>query len=415
MTERIRAALTWTGSRFERGVVVEIGDDGMIRRVGAAEDARDLTNRALLPGFISAHSHAFQRALRGRGESFPSGQGSFWSWREAMYKLVTELDAQRFYDETFATYQEMLAAGITTVGEFHYLPEFDAAVLAAARDAGIRLVLLNSYYRTGGIAKPLEGPQVRFGTASVPEYWEAMHRLASQLDSRTQVLGASAHSIRAASPEEIASLYEEATLQGMVFHMHLEEQPREVEDSITAYEKTPMRLMLDLADIGANFTGIHCTQSLAEDLREYLERGGNICVTPLTEANLGDGFPDAEMLRADNVQISIGSDSNTRISMLEEMRWLEYIQRIATGSRGAYLDGHGRVAPRLLRAATEAGAHSLGIQAGSITAGAFADFVTIDLAAPELAGWTDETLLDALIFGAGDRVVAEVCVHGVWR
>src|SRR5687768_12059174 len=294
MTERIRAALTWTGSRFERGVVVEIGENGMIHRVGAAEDARDLANRALLPGFISAHSHAFQRALRGRGESFPSGEGSFWSWREAMYKLVTELDAQMFYDESFGTYQEMLAAGITTVGEFHYLPEFDEAVLAAARDAGIRLVLLKSYYRTGGIAKPLQGPQVRFGTASVPQYWEAMHRLTSQLDARTQVLGASAHSIRAASPEEIASLYEEATLQGMVFHMHLEEQPREVEDSITAYDKTPMRLMLDTLDLGSNFTAVHATQTSAEDLRDFLGRGGSVCITPLTEANLGDGFPDAE-------------------------------------------------------------------------------------------------------------------------
>src|SRR5262245_35108402 len=156
----LEADLTWTGERFESGVRVAIGPDGRITGVGALKDAvgERLKGQALLPGFVNAHSHAFQRGLRGRGERFPAGAGSFWSWREAMYALVEELDAERLRALSLRAFREMLAAGITTVGEFHYLHHakegdwaLDEAVLAAAREAGIRLVLLEVYYRTGGI------------------------------------------------------------------------------------------------------------------------------------------------------------------------------------------------------------------------------------------------------------------------
>src|SRR5262245_11930716 len=172
----LEADLTWTGERFESGVRVAIGPDGRITGVGALKDAvgERLKGQALLPGFVNAHSHAFQRGLRGRGERFPAGSGSFWTWREAMYGLVGSLDADAFESLCLRTFREMRRAGITTVGEFHYFhhgPEetgwaFDERVLAAASAAGIRIALLEVYYKTGAIGQPLEGAQRRFATPS---------------------------------------------------------------------------------------------------------------------------------------------------------------------------------------------------------------------------------------------------------
>ncbi len=421
----IEADQTWTGMSFETGVQIRIGEDGRIAdvgRLGLAPTLR-LADRALLPGFVSAHSHAFQRGLRGRGERFPAGSGSFWSWREAMYGLVASLDMDTFESLCLRTFREMRRAGITTVGEFHYFhhgPEeegwaCDERVLRAASAAGIRIVLLESYYRTGAIGQPLAGAQRRFATPSPKAYWEQMDRLAELLDPRRQTLGAAVHSLRAASLEDLREVYDEARRRDLVFHVHVEEQRREIEDALAYYGRRPMDLLLAALGTATDVTAIHCTHTYPEDMERFLAGGGTVCVCPLTEANLGDGIADLPFVQERGGTVCLGSDSNSRISLLEEMRWLEYAQRLSTQSRGVLWDEGGQVARTLLRAATETGAAALGVDAGRIEPGAWADLVAIDLTAPTLAGWEPDTLLENLVFGAAEEAIAGTCVGGEWE
>lgn len=428
MPQMIEADLTWTGSSFERGVRVEVGDDGRITSVGGeSEVTLRFGGRALLPGFVNAHSHAFQRGLRGRGERFESGSGSFWSWREAMYGLVDRLDGPAFYELTLQAFREMLAAGITSVGEFHYLHHpsglddakegafaFDELVLRAATDAGIRIVLLNVFYRTGGIGKPLMGGQLRFETRNIIDYWQQMDRLDGLRDPARQSLGVVAHSIRAVPPDHLSILHTEARRRKLPFHMHVEEQPQEIQDSLLEYGRNPMSIVLDL-EPGPEFTAVHCTHTTPSDLKRFFDLGGNVCITPLTEANLGDGVPDHVESRERMGQVSLGTDSNSRISMIEEMRWLEYGQRLISEMRGVYVDEEGSAARPAFRAATEGGARALGLEAGRIAAGSLADFALVNLSAPSLAGQEDETLLDAIVFGCSEEIISDVCVGGEWK
>jgi formimidoylglutamate deiminase len=420
------ADLTWTGERFEPGVRVAVDAGGKIARVGAlAEPASErLTGRALLPGFVNAHSHAFQRGLRGRGERFPSGAGSFWSWREAMYALVEELDAPALQALSARAFREMLAAGITTVGEFHYLHhardghgwELDEAVLAAARETGIRLVLLEVYYRTGGLGKPLERAQRRFDGRSLEEYWRQVEALAARLDPAQATVGVAPHSIRAVELEELVALHARARQRGLVVHMHVEETQKEIEDCRAVHGRAPMELLASRLDLDAGFTAVHGTHTGADSLGHYFGSGANLCLCPLTEANLGDGICALEPLSVggSEPQLSLGTDSNARISMLEEMRWLEYAQRLRREERGVVVDAQGQVAARLLRVATAGGARALDLDVGVLAPGAPADLVAIDLDAASLRGWEDETLADSLVFGAGDDAIAEVAVGGTW-
>ncbi len=427
MTTLLQPDLTWTGRQFEPDIQIAVGENGRIEAVGDLGRAPDLRlkNRALLPGMVSAHSHAFQRGLRGRGETFPAGRGSFWSWREAMYGLVGRLEAEEFQALCLQTFREMRAAGITTVGEFHYFhhretgPDaadyaFDELVLAAAAEAGIRIVLIESYYRTGGVGQPLEGPQRRFGSPSPSVYWEQMDRLAARLASPRESLAASVHSLRAASLEDLAAIYDEARRRDLPFHIHVEEQRREIEDVFTFYGQRPMALLLETLGTTTDLTAVHCTHTDAEEMDRFLAAGGTVCLCPLTEGNLGDGIAAVPRARPTSGAFCLGSDSNARISPIEEMRWLEYAQRLATESRGLLRDEDGNVARLLLQAATSGGAKALGLETGRIEPGLWADFAAIDLEAPSLAGWTPETLLESVIFGATEEVIAATCVGGEW-
>jgi formimidoylglutamate deiminase len=422
----IEADLTWTGEAFRSGIQVVVGADGLIANVGELGQPVDvrLRGEALMPGFVNVHSHAFQRALRGRGERFPAGAGSFWTWRGAMYSLVQGLGAEAFYAVSLQAFREMLRSGITTVGEFHYFhharePEmdwnFDRLILRAARETGIRLVLLNTYYRTGGIGRRREPAQLRFDGGSPAAYWAQMDALAAELTPETQHLGAAAHSVRAVSPDEIAALHAEATRRGLVFHLHLEEQRQEVDECFAAFGRRPMALLNEIVDTASNITAVHCTHTAADDMRRFLAQGGGVCVCPLTEGNLGDGIPDlAQVLAADN-RLSLGTDSNARIAMPEEMRWLEYAQRLRAERRGVLAPEDGDLARVLLQAALRGGARALGLDAGRLAPGALADFATIDLAAPELDGCDEDMLAAALVTGAGASVIRRTCVAGRWH
>lgn len=424
VTQVVEADLTLLESGFERDVQIAIAADGRIEAVGRLGRAptRRLAGCAVLPGFVNAHSHAFQRALRGRGERFPSDTESFWTWREAMYELVERLDVQTFREVCLRAFEEMRDAGVTTVGEFHYLhhsrskPDFamDEPLLAAAACAGIRIVLLNAYYATGGIEKPLIGAQCRFATPSPEIYWKQMDHLAGLLDETTQSLGAVVHSVRAATLEHTVAVYREARRRGLVFHMHVEEQRREIEECVAAYDKRPMALLADLLPVDAGFTAVHCTHTAPDDMARFLAASGSVCICPLTEANLGDGIPDLELVRRAGRRLSLGTDSNARISLVEEMRWLEYGQRLKTERRGVLaVDGHS--ARALFEAATIGGARALGVETGRISKGQWADLAAIDLRHPSLAGVEPELLLDAIVFGVDNEVIHATCVGGRWR
>ncbi len=421
----VEADLTWTGSRFEPGIQIAIDAAGRIEAVGrlGRTPTRRLANQAVLPGFINVHSHAFQRGLRGRGEQFPAAAGSFWTWREAMYGLVDALDAESFVRISAQAFREMLDAGITTVGEFHYVHHskgatdyaYDELILAAAASAGIRIVLLNAYYATGSIGRPLAGPQCRFETADRGAYWAQMDRLEALRDPARQSLGAVAHSIRAVPLDDIVELHQEAQRRGLVLHMHLEEQRREIEECVAAYGRRPLELLNERLRIGGNLTAVHCTHSDPHDMARFLDAGGTVCVCPLTEGNLGDGLPDLRPVHAAGGRLSLGTDSNARIGFFEEMRWLEYGQRLRTESRGVLTDDAGQVARVLLDAATVGGARALGVEAGAIEPGKWADLVALDLGHSAVAECDMDHLAEALVFGADNAIVRGTCVGGRWR
>lgn len=434
----IEPELLWTGQGFESGVRIRVGEDGRIAEVGKTEGPgprglRRFPGVALLPGFVNAHSHAFQRGLRGYGETFPAGAGSFWTWREAMYRLVQRLDRESLHGLCVQAFREMRAAGITTVGEFHYLhhddPEahdgaFDEVVLDAAAEVGIRIVLLQTFYAAGGIERELLEGQARFATPSVEDYWYRIDQLTERIegsDRGLQSLGAVAHSIRAATPDQIEALYVEAQRRDLPFHMHVEEQQREIEDCVEAYGQRPMELLLERLQITSTFTAIHCTHTPVEDIARFVAAGGTVCICPLTEANLGDGLPtltpdeDPDALSPAVYRLALGSDSNARISMLEEMRWLEYGQRLKTEGRGILREDEGSISRTLLEAATVGGARALNLSVGDLEPGNWADLTAVDLQHPTLADSDADTLLDALVFGCGNEVIAGTCIAGRWE
>lgn len=439
----IHPELLWNGRDFVASESVHIDSAGLISAVALAASGEpsplagpgtegtdratppghdDRPRLALMPGFVSAHSHAFQRGLRGRGERFPAGSGSFWTWRTAMYDLVGAMTVDQAYMLSRMAFEEMLDAGITTVGEFHYLHhasddrdwKLDDAVLRAAADAGIRCVLLQTAYFTGGIGAPLEGGQRRFDGVDVDQFLRQLDAVGGRLGPR-QHPGLAAHSIRAVAIADVARLWDAARERGLVMHMHLEEQPAEIAACQTAHGATPLGVVTRALGDLSGVVAVHATHSTPEDLAAFGAAGGSVCLCPLTEANLGDGLADVAAMRAAGIAVSLGSDSNARISMLEEMRWMEYGQRLRREARGVVRDADGYMAPELIDAGTRQGAAALGLNAGRIEPGQLADLVAIDLDHPSLFGATADTLPEALLTGAADGAVAGTWVAGEWR
>ena len=377
----------------------------------------------LLPGWVNGHSHAFQRGMRGRGESYPGGVGSFFSWRESMYRLVDSLDPARCHEISRRCFEEMLDAGITSVGEFHYVHHgndvgrdhaLDQAVVRAAADAGIRLVLLHVDYVRGGFdERPLIGGQRRFDGGSLEEFLESYRRLAGICQGPLVTTAPISHSTRAVPVDRIVEIRAAARELGTVFHIHLEEVIDEIEDCREHHGTTPMRLLLDRGVIDDQVTAIHCTHSCESDLRDFASAGGRICLCPNTEGNLGDGIPDLVTIHEAGIPLSIGTDLNSRIAPTEDLRWIEYVQRIARSLRGA-LVVEGRCGPPLLEIGTVHGAESLGLEAGIIAPGRLADFVAVDLEHRNLEAVDPDSMLEAILFGTGPEVVAGTCVGGRW-
>ncbi|MEX2212026.1 MAG: amidohydrolase family protein [Gaiellaceae bacterium] len=332
--------------------------------------------RLTLPGFVSAHCHAFQRALRGRAEG-----DDFWTWREAMLDLARGQTPERVRADYVTTYAELRRAGYTAVGEFHYLGYEEAlAAVEAAGEAGIRIVLLYAAYARGGLD--------RFRQESVADYL----RQVDALRATGAAVGVAPHSVRACPADWLEEIGRYAVTEGLPLHVHADEQPREVEECVAEHGVRPVELLDRTGCLGPHTTVVHATHADGAELDLIAAAEARVCACPTTEANLGDGFLPVERLLARGIGICIGSDSNVRIDPLEELRELEGIARRQAGRRN--------VIPleTLVCAGADEGAAALGLEAW--------DDVEVDLAHPSLHGVDEADAFAALVFGCSAEVFA---------
>jgi formiminoglutamate deiminase len=415
--EALWCELAWLGGkRAEAGVLIGLDGDRIASvEAGVAEPPPEATTLSgmTIPGTVNAHSHAFQRALRGRTQG---ERGDFWSWRKRMYEVAEAIGPDTYRSLARATFAEMALAGITAVGEFHYLhhapggTRYDdvnamgRAVVDAAREAGIRITLIDTCYLHGGIGQEAEGAQLRFSDGTAGEWAE---RVAGLEQTATVRLGAAIHSVRAVDPQSAAQVAALAAERSWPLHAHVSEQPAENEDCIAAYGKTPTGALDEAGALTERFTAVHATHLTADDFSLLGGASCGACLCPTTERDLADGIAPARRLAASGARLSLGTDSHALIDIFEEARAVELDERLASGERG------GQGAAELLRAATEDGAAAIGWpEAGRIEAGALADLATIDLGSVRLAGTSPEHALESVVFAASASDVHDVMVGG---
>ncbi len=420
----------YTPQGLQAHAVISITEDGYISsitqqnvEVQHAEPSEiiQLHGVALLPGFVNTHSHVFQRALRGHTHRPLSRHDTFWTWRNAMYAEAQKLNPELLYANAVVTYREMLAAGYTSVGEFHYVhhesggqPYADPnamakAVIQAGKDAGIRVVLLMTAYAQGGFNQPPEERQRRFCDASVASFLERLEKL--RLDG--ELVGVAPHSVRAVPEEWFRAIAAYSQSHKLPLHVHADEQQAEIEQCLASYNVMPIELLDQFGALSALTTIVHATHANEVELALLARRGCTVCVCPTTEGDLGDGIaPYAELL-ASQIPLAIGSDSNTRLDPIEELRWAEYSARMRYQRRRILLgDELASPGPKLLEYGTLSGAHSLGIETGTIAPGKLADFIAVDIYHPSLAGWNSGDFLDTLFFGASTGIIVGTWVQG---
>jgi formiminoglutamate deiminase len=413
------------GEELAPGVVLEDAADGRLARVAAGQDppaGATHLGGIVVPGLANVHSHAFHRALRGRAQA---GAGDFWRWRDRMYALAAVLDPDDLFELARAAYAEMALAGITAVGEFHYLhhrpdgrPYADpnvmgGALVAAAADVGLRLTLLDTCYLRAGFraGSALTGAQVRFSDGD-PERWvDRMEDLASGAGSGWRV-GAAVHSVRAVDERSMGVVAGWARARDAPLHMHLSEQPAENEEALAATGRTPTELAGSAGVLGAHATAIHVTHPVGGDVDALGATGTGVCLCPTTERDLGDGVGPAGVLAAAGCPLSLGTDSHAVVDLLEEARLVELHERLVHRHRA------GQPAAALLEAVTVAGYRALGWSTDDgravapLAAGCPADFVALDRASVRLAGLDPKGGVAGLVFAATASDVTHVVVAG---
>jgi len=423
-----QAKWLFDGDQWLTWVVFGVDDDGNYQTL-TSEQLNSQSCQQLgvvIPGFINCHSHSFQRAMAGLGEriSLAAGEDSFWSWREQMYHLVQSLTPDTFKDIADWLYVEMLEAGYTSVGEFHYLhnkpngaryadqSEMASRLYQSGVETGIRVCMLPVLYKNGGMGKALEPHQLPFGMADLAEYDAYHQQLQSKIPSGFG-LGVAAHSIRGvdkASLKAFAALYQNRDIP---VHIHIAEQPAEVEDSVAFYQKRPVDFLINDIGINQNWTLIHATHVTDEERKAMAEVNAVVGICPLTEANLGDGiFPMKEFM-AEKGAISIGSDSHIRIDPFEELRLIEYSQRYKLGARACLTHKDG-VSPghNLAAACYAGGSQSLKLNTGYLKDGFKADFVEIREDHPAMLRQDPATMWDEMIFAGSRELVKNVYTNG---
>ncbi|MCI2393851.1 formimidoylglutamate deiminase [Aliiroseovarius sediminis] len=400
--------------------------DGRIDQiaVNTAAQPDDVRVDTLLPALGNLHSHTFQRAMAGMTEFRMAGRDSFWTWRELMYRFMDRLTPEQIEAIAALVFVEMQEAGYSSVGEFHYvhhqrggapydaLAELSLRVMAAAGDTGIGLTHLPVLYTYGGAGqKPLDQGQLRFGN-DVDRFADLVQGARAGLadlpdDAR---VGIAPHSLRATSPDDLARAL--ADHQGGPVHIHISEQPKEVEDIQTWLGARPVEWLLANAPVNKDWCLIHATHMTDAETRAMAASGAVAGLCPITEANLGDGpFNGPTYLEAGGA-FGIGSDSNINISLTEELRTLEYSQRLRDMARNVMVVGEGSVGATLYTGSARGGAQALGRDAGEIAQGRLADLVAIDSTDPTLCALTPDQILDGLCFAAKDTVITDLWSAG---
>ncbi|GFG53030.1 formimidoylglutamate deiminase [Mycolicibacterium agri] len=408
----------WCDGDVSNGVQITV-DEGRIIGIEQSTrpaDTAEVLRGLVIPGLANAHSHAFHRALRARTQR---DRGSFWTWRKLMYEAAGQLTPDSYRALATAVYAEMALAGITAVGEFHYLHhdtggrpyadpnEMGKALIAAAADAGVRLTLLDTCYLRSGInGAPLcEGPQQRFGDGTAAQWAQRVDQLVSDARSEQVIVGAAIHSVRAVPPAEMAAVVDWADAHEAPLHVHSSEQTAEVDECLAVHGRTPTALLRDNGVLGPRTTAVHATHLSDQDIADMDATATGTCFCPTTERDLGDGIGPATALLAGRGLFSLGSDSHAVIDMLEEARAVELDERLARRERGIIS------ATTLLDAATSAGQRALGwTDAGALTVGARADLVAVDIGSIRTAG--GGATVENLVFAASAADVTDVIVDG---
>jgi formimidoylglutamate deiminase len=420
------------------GVGLLVDERGCVAGLAAADavpvgtDVVRLPGRALLPGLANAHSHTFQRLFRGRAEGRAAGGDTFWTWREQMYRAAGFVSPEDLYDVARAAFLEMVSAGITVVGEFHYLHRDPAGeayadpnllgnqVVAAAQSVGMRICLLRAgYFRAGFEREPHPG-QRRF-YESPDEYQRNLENLiAAYAKAEGVTVGAAPHSIRAVPLEELKRIAEFARSRGRLpLHMHISEQVGENAACVAEYGMTPVALMAEHEILSPQTTLIHAIHLTESEFDSVARSGTTICSCPTTERNLGDGIFPADTAARLGIPVAFGTDSQAQIDILEDARQLEYHLRLRDQQRGI-LDASARadwvsrapIGAGLFGSATRNGYAALGLPGGSLAAGEPADFFTVDLNDLSILGVDPESLAAQAVFALSKGAIREVAVQG---
>lgn len=409
----------WLDGDVSDSVRISVGD-GQITAIETGvrpADSSEVLRGLVIPGMANAHSHAFHRALRARTQR---DRGSFWTWRKLMYEAAGRLTPDSYRALATAVYAEMALAGITAVGEFHYLHhdaggrpyadpnEMGKALIAAASDAGLRLTLLDTCYLRSGIdGAPLaKGPQQRFGDGTAAQWAERVDRLSSDVRTGAGVIvGAAIHSVRAVPASEMAAVVDWADAHEAPLHVHSSEQTAEVDECLAVHGRTPTALLRDNGVLGPRTTAVHATHLSDQDIADMNETATGTCFCPTTERDLGDGIGPASALLASRGLFSLGSDSHAVVDLFEEARAVELDERLARRERGIIS------ATTLLGAATCAGQRALGwTEAGALRIGAVADLVAVDTRSMRTAG--GGATVENVVFAASAADVTDVIIGG---
>jgi formimidoylglutamate deiminase len=398
-----------------RIVALKPGVTGVVEAAATAD--------ILIPGICNAHSHAFQRALAGRTEQrSPEGEDNFWSWRTRMYELANRISASQLTAIATQAYSEMLQAGYTMVAEFHYLhgdPAGDgdamfAALQTAALSAGIRLVYVPVFYERAGFEQhePL-ARQRRFVLSRAAFLGHHARCAAAANELTTVAIGA--HSLRAVSAASLRVIADYAREHGIPMHLHIAEQTVEVEQCLRSTGQRPVAWLLENYAVDTRWCLVHATHIDAAETAALAKSGAVVCLCPSTEANLGDGFFPLRDFLQQGGRIAIGSDSQVSINPFEELRWLEYGQRLLHRSRNIAALDESHVGRELFDRVVAGGAQAAALARGGLATGGAADFVALCGDDPMLAGHNDDTLLDALVFSGYRLPIDRVMVGGEWR
>jgi formimidoylglutamate deiminase len=430
MNTLYRPALLYANGKFVSNGEVLVDEDGQFLELSNVDlmstRVVGLPGKALLPGFINVHSHSFQRLIRGKSESRIVSGKDFWSWRGTMYHAASKLDPQDVYDVARMAFLEMILAGTTTVGEFHYLHNapngrpyddpnlLSKQVIAAAQSVGIRIVLLRTAYLRSGYELARDPGQIRF-FESTDTFLKNISSLIGEYSTASSevTFGVAPHSIRAVPLPDLKEIAFWSRKNKLPLHMHVAEQVAENAACFREYGSTPITLFDKEGLLGPDFTAVHAIHTTSDEIGMLADANATICSCPTTERNLGDGVIQAHHAMAAGIRFALGSDSQAQIDPLEDARELDYHLRLEQQERAILEPRTSKtLASRLFDCATVHGASALSLPCGDVTPGSRADFFTIDLNDVSIAGHCAEDLLPIVVFSLNRSAVRDVVVNG---